>query len=135
MIWILLAALGVPLWLIVGALGGAFWSRRRFQHAPGVFPCKVRVVSGSDGPGDWKRSTAYARWVHDVLLVHAGLALVRFRALAVADVDAPISPMPGVKVKGADDVVSIRLRLDDATVVELAGARSLTEALLGPFAG
>ena len=85
MIWILLAALGVPLWLVVGALSGALWSRRQFRRAAGVFPCKVRIVSGPEGPGKWTRSTAHARWIHDVLLVHVGLALVRFRALPVAD--------------------------------------------------
>ncbi len=116
-IWILLAALGVPLWLIVGALGGALWSRRQFRHAPGVFPCKIRIVSGSGGAGKWTRSTAHARWVHDVLLVHVGLALVRFRALPVAGVDAPVSPASDVKLKGGD-VVSAPLRLDDGSVVE-----------------
>jgi hypothetical protein len=83
MIWILLGGLGVPIWLIVGALGGAFWSRRKFQHSSGVFPCKVRIAAGSEDLGKWPRTTVYARWVHDVLLVHAGLALVRYRALPV----------------------------------------------------
>jgi hypothetical protein len=82
-IWILLAMFGVPLWLVVGTLGGALWSRRTFRRAPGVFPCKVRIISGPEDSGKWPRATAYARWVHDVLPVHAGLALVRFRALPV----------------------------------------------------
>jgi hypothetical protein len=133
-IWILLATLGVPLWLIVGALGGALWSRRKFQHAPGVFPCKVRISSEPEGPGKWTRSTAHARWVHDVLLVHVGLALVRFRAHPVAAVDAPLAPTSDVKLKGGDDVVSVSLRLDDGSVVEIAGLRSAAGMLLGPFA-
>lgn len=133
MIWILLATLGVPLWLIIGALSGALWSRRRFQHAPGVFPCKVRMSSGPEGPGKWTRSTAHARWVHDVLLVHVGLALVRFRALPVAAVDVPVAPTTDVKVKGGDDVVSVSLRLDDGSVVRVAGLRSAAGMLLGPF--
>jgi hypothetical protein len=132
-IWILLAMLGVPLWLILGALSGALWSRRTFRRAAGVFPCKIRIVSGPESPAKWTRATTYARWVHDVLLVHAGLALVRFRALPVAAVDAPIAPASDVKLKGGDDVVTASLRLDDGSVVEIAGLRSAAE-ILGPFA-
>jgi hypothetical protein len=133
-IWILLATLGVPLWLIVGALGGALWNRRTFRRVPGVFPCKVRIVSGTEDPGRWPRGTAYARWVHDVLLVHAGLALVRNRALPVAGIDAPVSPASGVRLQGGDPV-SIRLRLDDGSVAEVACPRSMQEVLSGPLAG
>ena len=134
MVWILLAALGVPIWLVVGALGGALLSRRRFRRAPGVFPCKVRPGSGSgsDDPGRWPRTAAYARWVHDVLLVHAGLALVRNRAMPVAGLDGDISTLPEVRVK-RDAAVSIRARLDDGSVVEVAAPGSMREALVGPF--
>ena len=134
MIWILLAGLGVPIWLIVGALGGAFWSRRKFQHSSGVFPCKVRIAAGSEDLGKWPRTTVYARWVHDVLLVHAGLALVRYRALPVAGVDGPISPAPGVKLKGGDPI-SLRLRLDDGSVAEVVASASMRDWLTGPFPG
>jgi hypothetical protein len=132
LIWILLAILGVPIWLVVGALAGALWSRRKFRRALGVFPCRIRLVAGSEGSGKWTRATAYARWVHDVLLVHSGLALVRFRALPVAGVDGTISPAPGIEVKGSG-AVSIRVRLDDGTVIEVAGPGSMRETLSGPF--
>lgn len=132
MIWILLATLGVPVWLILGALAGALWSRRKFRDAPGVFPCKIRITSGSEGHGKWTRATTYARWVHDVLLVHTGLALVRYRALAIASVDGQISQAPGVKVKGGP-AVSIRVQLDDETEAEVAGPGSMRETLSGPF--
>jgi len=130
-IWIVLAALGVPIWLVVGALLGATWSRKRFQRAPGVFPCKVRAVSGTDGSEKWSRSTAYARWVHDVLIVHAGLALVRNRALPVAGVDGPIVTAPDVKLKGGT-TASLRLRLDGGAIVEVAAPASIG-GLAGPF--
>lgn len=132
MIWALLAILGVPIWLIVGALASVLWSRRKFRQTPGVFACKVRIVSGSDGPEKWTRSTAYARWVHDVLLVHAGLGLVKYEALPVAGVDGPAPPAPAVKLKGGDPV-SIRLRLDDGSIAEVAGLTSMKDLLSGPF--
>jgi hypothetical protein len=34
MIWVLLAALGVPIWLIVGGRFSALWNRRRFVERP-----------------------------------------------------------------------------------------------------
>ena len=86
---IVLALLGVPVWLVVGMLLGGLYTRRRYRRAPGVFRCKIRMLSGSPGddpsPG-WGRAPAYGRWVHDVLVVSRGLALVRFAALPVAAV-------------------------------------------------
>jgi hypothetical protein len=67
------------------------------------------------------------------LLVHVGLALVRFRALPVAAVDAPLAPASDVKLKGGNHVVSASVRLDDGSVVEIVGLRSRAEMLLGPF--
>src|SRR3954471_20620014 len=93
MIWIMLAALGVPVWLIVGALTAGLLSRRAFKRSPGVFPAKLRVISGAFpgiGPG-WRRMPAYAQWVHDVLIVQQGNALVRNRALPVASATGRIT--------------------------------------------
>ena len=73
MIWALLAIIGVPIWLVVGALTAALVSRRRFQAQPGVFRLKERE-SGRD---KWPRRTAYGRVVHDVFVLNKGLALVR----------------------------------------------------------
>jgi len=49
MIWALLAILGVPIWLIVGALIGGNMARRRFINTPGVFPLRVRPLPSEDG--------------------------------------------------------------------------------------
>lgn len=43
---IVLAGLGVPLWMVVGALAAGIWSRHGFKRAPGVFPAKLRVTAG-----------------------------------------------------------------------------------------
>lgn len=130
MIWIVLAALGVPIWLVVGLLLGALWSRRRFRKAPGVFACKIRAAAGDGGSKSWPRTTNYARWVHDVLLVHGGLALVRSRALPVRSVEGPMAPAPNVKMKGGEPV-SVKFRLDDDSIVEVAAVAGYL--LTGPF--
>lgn len=86
MIWALLAAIGVPIWLIVGVLAGAFVSRRRFTAQPGVFRMKLKAPEASG----WPRRIAYGRVVHDVLVTNVGLALMRTSVHAV--VDASESP-------------------------------------------
>lgn len=116
--WVLLATLGVPVWLIVGAMLATIWSRRAHAGAPGVFPCKIRTLSGAAGSRRWSRRPAYARWVHDVLLVHSGMALVRYDALPVRAVDGPIAKASGVKLRGGGELFSLRMTLDDGSVLE-----------------
>jgi hypothetical protein len=88
MIAILLALLGVPLWLVAGMVLGALYSRRRFKQAPEAFRCKVRLVSGTGSSlkTTCGRMPGYARWVHDVLLVNQGLALIRILPIGVVEV-------------------------------------------------
>jgi hypothetical protein len=126
-----LAMLGVPLWLVVGVLLLAFWSRRQFQKGTGVFPCRVREVLGSGEEAGWGRAKSHGRWVHDVLLLHSGLALIRYRALPVASVEKPVAPAEDTRFKG--DALSIQLRLDDGSVVEVAGPAEARQLLVGPF--
>ena len=64
----ILAIIGVPIWLVVGVLALAFWSRRKFQKAPGVFPCRVREVLGPGEEAAWCRPESHGRWVHDVIV-------------------------------------------------------------------
>jgi hypothetical protein len=43
MTWVVLAARGVPLWLVIAALAASLWSRRTFKRPPGTFPCFQRA--------------------------------------------------------------------------------------------
>jgi hypothetical protein len=81
-IWALLAVAGVPLWLIVGALAGTLWSRRRFRAQDGVF----RIAIRDPGQDSWPRVAAYGRLVRDVLIVNRGAALVRTEVYPIIDV-------------------------------------------------
>ena len=128
----LLAILGVPLWLVLGGVGAGLWSRRTFRKSPGVFAMKARVVDSEAEPPKWKRQVSYARWVHDVLIVHQGLAMVRNRALPVASASPPTISSSGVRGLGEDPVV-VRLSLDDGDVVEVAAATDDRDLLSGPF--
>jgi hypothetical protein len=120
---IVLAALGVPLWMVVGALAAGIWSRRSFKRAPGVFPAKLRVTAG-EVPGletSWPRRPVHARWVHDVLLVHRGLA----RVTGPVRSGEPRS-IPGL---GSSPIV-VALILDSGAEVELAGPSAAREAVM-----
>jgi hypothetical protein len=137
MIWVLLAALGVPLWLVIGALAASLWSRRTFKRAPGTFPAKVRVSAGAPAGVDarWPRRPFYVRWVHDVVLVHHGLALVRTDALPVANVTGPlIEGEPAEITRLGPSPIVLTLHLDDGTTTELAGRTEDRDLLVGPYA-
>jgi hypothetical protein len=113
MIWALLAILGVPIWLIVGALVGAVVSRRRFRSQPEVFPLLFRAHD-TDG---WPRSLSYGRYIRDVLLVNHGIALIRTSIHTVVQADPlDIDEDP----KQLVDPIAWTLSLDDGEVVDIA---------------
>jgi hypothetical protein len=126
-IWALLALLGVPIWLVVGGLAVALWSRRRFRAQPGVFRIAVR----SAGDDSWPRVASYGRLIRDVLVVNRGLALVRtefFPILDVCGLDGPLPPkMDGgatarlLRIDGHEDLevgvpVAVGRQLDRLTI-------------------
>jgi hypothetical protein len=117
MIWALLAFLGVPIWLILGILGGAIWNRRTFQHRPGVFKLAKREV----GAAGWKRkSVVHARCISNVLVTNGGLALVRTHVGVIQRVsDLDLDAVPS----GFDDPVGRRLDFDDGRELEFAVER------------
>jgi hypothetical protein len=137
MVAILLALLGVPLWLVVGMVLAALYSRRRFKQAPGVFRCKLRLVAGTVGSlkTTWGRVPAYGRWVHDVLLINQGLALVRVMPIPVAGVVAGPEKADPTEIKRLGPAPRVlRLRVDGGSTIELAAGEPDELMMLGPFA-
>ncbi len=110
MIWLILAALGVLLWLVLGGLRGVVLSRRRFKRLPGSFACKAREVPADSGP----RARQQARWVSKVLLIHCGVAFAPFEAL---EVDHVSSDSGALQVKGLGDhpVMALVTLVDGST--------------------
>jgi hypothetical protein len=72
----------------------------------------------------------HARWVHDVLLVSRGLALVRFAAVPVAGPD-PAEPATVTKLGPAPVVAWFHL--DDGTTIVAAANSEDDVRLLGPL--
>jgi hypothetical protein len=131
MIWILLAALGVSLWAIAAGILFVVWSRRRLRQTPGVFACHVRPAGPAETSDGWPRAKRYAYWVHDVLLVHHGPALLRYDALAVASV---VGPSAATAAKGlGDQPMWLRLHLDDGRLLDVVARDHDLSTASGPF--
>lgn len=127
MIWALLALLGVPIWIIVGVLGAAVVSRRRFQQTEGVFPVRIRT-----SVHEKFQRKAHARWVHDVLIVNKGLALARTDAYGVQSL--VVSPRPSDEVKGlGEDPSFLAIRLDGGQEACIATPSNFGGVAVGPF--
>ena len=124
MIWAALAMLGVPIWLVVGALVAALFSRHHFKTLPGVIPLLFREA----GEDRWPRRLAYGRYVHNVLIVNHGLAQVRTSVHVVEHVDR--LDLGDTTTKHFDDPIAFVLRLDDGDEYELAIERADNPVLL-----
>jgi len=129
MLWATLALLGVPIWLILGVLGGAYWNRRRFKQIPGVFRLKYKEALSEK----WPRQATYGRWIHDVLLINKGIGLVPTTAVGVNSL-TEVSKSETVKGFDDGDAVIFSLMLDDETAVQVAVASNTVSQIQGPFA-
>jgi hypothetical protein len=118
MIWATLAVLGVPIWLVVGALAGAMFSRHHFKAQADVFSLLFREA----GEEKWPRRLAYGRYVHNVLIVNHGLAQIRTSVHVVEHVDR--LDLGETTFKHIGDPIAFTIRLDDGDVYELAVDRA-----------
>lgn len=119
--------IGLPISLVLGVLPAWVLGRRQPGRAEDSFRCRVRVESGSVSgfthayPRRWQRGV----WMHDVLVVRRGRIFVRIVPLAI-EVANELADVPG-------NFVTLRLRLEDGTVVAVMTERHMTTSLVGPF--
>jgi len=64
--------------------------------------------------------------------MHEGLALARTTPLLVRDIQASLTRPVGVRLRGGA-AVSIQLRLDDGSTVDVAAPEAFAHFLSGPF--
>ncbi|MGI9539464.1 MAG: hypothetical protein ACR2N6_04880 [Miltoncostaeaceae bacterium] len=114
MIWAALAFLGVPIWLVAGALIGAMISRHNFKAQPDVIPLLFRAADDDK----WPRRLAYGRYVHNVLIVNHGLAQIRTSVHVVEHVE-PLD-LGDTTFKHIADPIAFVTRLDDGSEYQLA---------------
>ena len=133
-----LAALGVPLWLILGWLASGVWHRHDVQkNLSDVFRMKARVVEGTYRhlDGNFSRTAALAIWAHDILIIEKGLLLARNLHFPVTEGLQPPQPVDPKQVKKGlgDQPVTMQFKLDDGTIIEIAAAGETTVLAQGPF--
>jgi len=127
MIWVILAALGVPLWLIAVALLNLTYRNRTLRKRPGNMPVRVRT------PGKrWKRG--HAVWVHDVFAFRGSPAAWEEVLEYVQGAAArPANAEEDHKLRGLDQPIIATLTTVDGRTFEAAASRSDRVTLLAPF--
>ena len=131
MIWALLAILGVPLWLVAGALGAAVWNRSRVTNEAGSFTIRLRSVHGVSH-GTWSRK-ARARWMHDVLIVSRGPGLGQTSGYPVASQARAPHPDPATCKGLGDAPIALSIGTDHGDSFEIAAAADDADLLFLPF--
>ena len=125
MIWATLALLGIPIWLIAIVLIAAFRNRNKVRANPDMFEYKLKK---SDG---WKRGKGYARWVSDVLIYHAGIALIRTDAFQINTVR--ILETTDLPPKGlGDNPTGLEVTYTDGETATFAVSAQNLDGALGP---
>ncbi len=127
MVWVILAALGVPLWLIAIALLNLTFRNRTLRKRPGNLPVRVRT-SGKR----WKRG--HAVWVHDVFAFRGSPAAWTEVLEHVHGATArPATAAEDHKLRGLDEPIIATFSTVDGRTVEAAVSRRDRLDLLAPF--
>ena len=132
MIWVVLAFLGVPLWLIAAAILVLVLRSRKLRHRERNVAVRVHAAGKQPAKG-WRRGNAV--WVRHVFAfrgwpaawdeVLAGISSASTRTPAGDEVHA---------LRHLDEPVVAVLTLDDGELLEVAAAGRSLELLLGPYA-
>ena len=130
MVWIALAALGVPLWLCALGVLALLSRNRTLRRRGGDLPVRVR----REGSTRWIRG--HAVWVSEVLAWRGSPAawredLLRITALSSRPVDANDPKKLHRLGRGA---VVAHLTTEEGQLLEVATSSEHAAALTGPFA-
>ena len=114
--------LGIPLWMVAGAIILIFWNRKRVKGQPGMFPVKTKAEADPDAEKEPKWSgKGYAQWVHDVLIVRTGMGLMKTTPYGISGVASPEQDADPKEVKGLGEHPKVLgARLDDDSILQVA---------------
>jgi hypothetical protein len=126
-IWAILAAVGVPLWLCAAGILTLLLRNRSLRRRGGDLPVRIRSAAG----GRWRRG--HALWVHDVLCFRASPAGWKEELLWVEELTIrPATDEDGLHRLGGDPVVA-RLSVHDAEPVEVAASEEHAQRVAGDW--
>ena len=129
MIWAILAALGIPLWLCALGILGLVIQNRKLRKRHGDIPVRVRR------PGEKRWTRGHAIWVSNVFAWRGSPAAWNEELLQVngATVRAPdAEEAKKLRRLGADPAIAA-LALHDGEICEVATRAELRTGVLGPF--
>ena len=130
MIWAILAALGVPLWLCAIGILAVLLQNRKLRKRYGDIPVRVR------GPGKKRWTRGHAIWVSDVFAWRGSPAAWDEDLLQVSRATLRAAD-PAERKKlhrlGENPVIAT-LALADGETFDVAVGKEQRAALLGPFA-
>jgi hypothetical protein len=129
-IWAILVALGIPLWLCALGILMLLLQNRRLRRRYGDLPVRVKL------PGKKRWTRGHAVWVSDVFAWRASPAawnedLIKVNSAALRD--AEHSEQKKLRRLGDDPVIAT-LAFSDGEVLEVAAEAARRSDLLGPFA-
>jgi hypothetical protein len=133
MIWAILAAVGVPLWLCAIAILTLVMRNRALRTRPGNVPVRVRP----EGRSRWM--PGHGLWVHDVFAYRGSPAAWKEGLLLVtAATERPADAEERKHLRRiGDEPVIATLTVDDSDTtrrIDVAACASDARTLLGPYA-
>ncbi|MDX6729121.1 MAG: hypothetical protein QOK49_3926 [Baekduia sp.] len=131
MVWVILAAVGVPLWLCAAAIATLVLRNRSLRGRAQDIPIRVRT----DPEKRWRRG--HGVWTHDVLSFRASPAAWKESLLWVTGVEVrPATTAEEQKLHrlGQQPVVA-ELTLHDGATLEVAACAADADSVCGPYRG
>jgi hypothetical protein len=131
MVWVILAAIGVPLWLCAIALLTLVFRNRSLRKRAGNLPVRMRPEAGKR----WR--PGHAIWVSDVFVWRGSPAAWKEELLRVtgASVRSAADHERRQLHRIGEDPVIASLVLDGGGTLDVAARSEHTRDLLGPFRG
>jgi len=113
--------LGIPLWMLFGAIGLIIWNRKHVKKQTGMFVIKTRLESEhGKKKAKWSKK-GYAQWVHDVLIIRSGMGLMKSTPYGVKKVESNPKIGSPHEIKGlGEKPILITVRLDDDSRLHIA---------------
>jgi hypothetical protein len=129
-LWVILAVVGIPLWLCTVGIVTLILRDRTLRKRPGSVPVNIRW------PESRRWSPGHGVWIHDVFAFHGLPAAWKEDLVWAEEASArPASAAERKRLHGiGDEAIVVTLMLVEGETIDLATRPEHKRNLLGPFA-